>query len=332
LATAAIGLGRTRFREEAIWIVPVSLMAAGLFALACILGSFHGASPWAMLSGHAHKALRMVPPLLCAAVLVQAVRAIRTAPGAPFDAFMAFNRGLFADRWLAAARLVPLLLMPIVFVGFGTLKMLMPRVVPFWLDDHLAAIDRLLFLGHQPWQLTHALLGSAGATIVIGRFYFLWVLILSLAIGLFALCAPRRERARFFLSFTAAWVVLGVAGAWIASSAGPCYAAQVGASSAPEFAGLVARLEAVSMHNAIAMLYVLAGFRVSRRLGWLMTGYATVVFVGSIHLGWHYASDGIVAAAAMWAIWRGADAWCRRSGYDAAVAATETRAIEARFS
>jgi hypothetical protein len=33
--------------------------------------------------------------------------------------------------------------------------------------------------------------------------------------------------------------------------------------------------------------------------------YAALIFVGSIHLGWHYAVDGIVGAAAAIAVW-----WC----------------------
>jgi hypothetical protein len=75
-----------------------------------------------------------------------------------------------------------------------------------------------------------------------------------------------------------------------------------------------------SLHNAIAVLYALAAFRIGRLLGWFMTGYAVIIFIGSVHLGWHYAVDGIVSAAAMVLIWRWVDRWCIRSGYDAAAA------------
>ena len=44
-----------------------------------------------------------------------------------------------------------------------------------------------------------------------------------------------------------------------------------------------------------------------------------MIFLGSVHLGWHYALDGIVAWAMMWAIWVAAGAFLDRSGYSAAV-------------
>ena len=355
MATAALQAGRARFQEEAIWLVPITLMAVGLFGVAQALGFWFGLSPWSMLADYAFKALRMLPVILLIAVVVQLVRSVREAPGAPLEAFIARSRRLFADRWLMAARLAPLLLMPIVFVAFSTLKMLMPRFVPFWLDDSFAAMDRVIFLGAQPWQFTHALFGSLEATLVIDRLYSFWVLLLSVAIVTVALFAPRPDRARFFMAFTLAWLILGVGGAWLGASAGPCYAALIGASSAPEFTGLMERLGAMSaasggrvdaftwqqvlwrshasqsyffgmgisampsLHNAIAVLYALAAFRIGRLLGWFMSIYAVLIFVGSIHLGWHYAVDGILAAAAMLAIWKWVDRWCRRSGYDAAV-------------
>ena len=128
------------------------------------------------------------------------------------------------------------------------------------------------------------------------------------------------------------------------------------ASSAPEFAPLMAKLQAYaaidgvhidavrwqgvlwdahsnrrygfgmgisampSLHNAIAMLYALAFFRFGRFWGAAGTVFALVIFVGSVHLGWHYAVDGIVAAAAMAAIWWAAGRYLERSGYAAATA------------
>mgnify|MGYP006189448769 CR=1 FL=1 len=47
----------------------------------------------------------------------------------------------------------------------------------------------------------------------------------------------------------------------------------------------------------------LVAFRLNRTLGWILTGFALVIGFGSVHLGWHYALDGIVAAFAAWGIW-----------------------------
>jgi len=358
MASAAYRVRQARFHEEMLWLGPVAALAIGLFALAQALGAAYGLSPLSMLSAYGYKALRVLPALLCVALVIQLVLAVREAPGAPLAAFTGRLRRIPTDPWLLAAHLAPLLLMPLVFVGFSSLKMLMPQFVPFWLDDPFAAADRALFFGRQPWELTHAVLGSPEATYMIDRIYSFWVLLLSIAIVAMALFAPRKDRARFFLAFTMAWVLLGVAGAWLGASAGPCYSALIGASSAPEFAGLMERLSTMSiesagainapgwqqvlwrahdsetyafgmgisampsLHNAVAILYAFSAFRVGRLIGWFMAAFAFVIFVGSVHLGWHYAVDGIVALPLMWLIWRWADHWCRRSGYDEAVAAS----------
>ena len=339
-----------------MWLLPVILISCGLFVVAQLLGASFGLSPSSMVTLYGYKALRMLPNLLWLALLVQLAASVREQPRAPLEAFTRRLARLASDPWMLAARVVPLLLMPLLFVAFSSLKMLIPRFVPFWLDDSFAAMDRILFFGHQPWQLTHALFGSTGATMFLDRLYSFWVLLLSIAIAGFALFAPRPDRARFFLSFTLAWVLLGVIGAWLLASAGPCYSALIGAASAPEFDELMRRLVAFSintdgainapgwqqvlwrshssetyafgmgisampsLHNAIAMLYALAAFRVGRLIGSFMSLYAVIIFIGSVHLGWHYAVDGIAGAAAMWLIWRWVDRWCARSGYDAAVA------------
>lgn len=339
---------------EALWLVPLALMTAAIFGIAELAALPFGFSPGSMLAGYGYKALRVFPAVIAVTVFAQLLLALRKSPDAPLAAFLEPYRRLASDPWLIAARALPLLLTPVVFVSFSSLKMLIPRFLPFWLDDSFAAADRALFLGHQPWELTHALFGSAAATIFFDRLYSFWVLLLSIVIVSMALFARRADRARFFLSFTLIWILLGVVGAWLGASAGPCYTQAIGASSAPEFAGLMQRLHDIgdggvlgaldwqdmlwrsyanqdyqfgmgisampSLHNAIALLYALAAFRIARPLGYLFSLYGILIYIGSIHLGWHYAVDGIVSAAGAAAIWVWVDRWCSRSGYDRAVA------------
>jgi PAP2 superfamily len=352
-----------RHREELVWLIPVAAASAILFLLGEIVGLAHGITATAVLGDYGWKALRALPFLVEMVLIAMLVRALLAGAASPLRAIGGSLRGRFGSPFLALAALSPLLLMPVMFSGYGVLKMLLPAYAPFAWDDAFAAADRALFLGRQPWTLTHGVLGSFEATRLIDRLYTGWVLLLSFAIVGFALFAPRYDRARFFLSFTAAWAVLGVIGAYLTSSAGPCYAELVGASSAGEFAPLMERLRGYSetqgllgavqwqevlwdahsgrrygfgmgisampsLHNAIAVLYALALSRFGRGAaigGWL---FAAVTLVGSVHLGWHYAVDGIAAAAAMLVIWRLAGRYLERSGYAAAAAADRGTAAE----
>ena len=57
-----------------------------------------------------------------------------------------------------------------------------------------------------------------------------------------------------------------------------------------------------SMHNAISFLYVLAAWKAGPWLRVLTWTFATMILIGSVHLGWHYIADGLFAWPAMAAI------------------------------
>jgi membrane-associated phospholipid phosphatase len=61
-----------------------------------------------------------------------------------------------------------------------------------------------------------------------------------------------------------------------------------------------------SVHNAMAVLFALASFRAHYLLGLAMSGFALLIWVGSVYLNWHYAVDGMIGAAGAAALWYGA--------------------------
>jgi hypothetical protein len=230
----------------------------------------------------------------------------------------------------------------VMMLFFSVQKRLLPHIVPFQHDETFARLDRLLALGVDPWRITHALFGGIWPTYVLQVAYNLWFFLMWLSILYVLLRLDRFEvRARYLIAFPLCWILVGSAAATAMSSAGPCYQALLGVGDT--FEPLMARLLAIdadlqahglgltalsvqdmlwrgyiadgrlfgggitampSMHVALAVLMACAARQLDRRLGRAFAAYATVIWIGSIHLGWHYALDGIVALPLTLAIWR----------------------------
>ena len=235
----------------------------------------------------------------------------------------------------------PPLLFATLMASFNAFKQMILPAAGFRFDPLFAEMDRALFLGHDPWRLTHAVFGSPTATGLIDKAYHGWFL--PMALGLM-ICAflPRatwRLRTQYMLSYIAMWIGVGSLLAFLLPSAGPCfYVHFVGPS--PEFQALMDRLSAdqaamgtpisaltfqsgllrmhggdtlmigggisamPSVHVGLAALFAFAAFRINRKAGWAMAAYAALIWIGSIHLGWHYAIDGLLSFALAWGIWR----------------------------
>jgi PAP2 superfamily len=222
---------------------------------------------------------------------------------------------------------------------YSSWKPLIPLVRPYGeLDVGLMRLDRALHLGHDPWRLIQPLLGRPAVTLAVDLLYALW-LPLNFAVVLWQASSTRAAvRDRFLLSYALLWILLGTAAATAWSSVGPCYYGRIVAG--PDvFAPLMSYLGEIhadrglialkiqenlwtyylgrevlplngisampSMHVAGALLFALAGRRVSASVGWALGLYFVIVLVGSVHLGWHYAVDGYAGALAAWIIWWG---------------------------
>ena len=239
--------------------------------------------------------------------------------------------------WLLVAGSMAWLTFPL----FGMFKQVVLPLRGFLWDRSLAHIGRLL-LGVSPWQVTHSVFGSLRATRFLDSVYSLW-LILIFAFPMVAAVAFGDPRVRFRLIFSwfSAWVVIGTLAAWVFASAGPIYYnALVGPDA--NYAALQLRLAGLerlattdghplaalefqpvllnafrlrdyapaggisampSMHVALAILLVISGFQRNRLWGIALTTYALLIWIASIHFGWHYFVDGPVAALMMLSLW-----------------------------
>ena len=341
-------------REEYRWLGALVALTALAFLIASSAGFVAGLPAWKITFSYVKVIWIMGPAAVVLAAIPILIRALVLRIRNPLAEMMPFLRSRFGSPALAAGTLLPILAIPVLMGSFGTLKMLMPLARDFSWDDWLAAADKLMFLGYQPWQFTHAVFGGAYFTHLIDLVYSMWVALLFTAVLFYSLLAPRYERARFFLAFAGSWLLIGVAGAYLFASAGPCYAALIGAQSAGEFAPLMERLKAMheggtklgayewqgilwqhhaareygfamgvsampSMHNAITVLYALSLGRASRPIRIGAWTFVALIFIGSVHLGWHYAIDGIGAGLMMWGIWAAAGKYLDRVGYTRAL-------------
>jgi hypothetical protein len=340
--------------EEYRWLAALAGLTVLAFLIASLAGYATGLPAWKIVFFYVKVVWILGPGALMIAAIPIAIRFVVMRIRNPVGEVVAYACSRFGSPALAAGTLLPILAIPVLMGSFGTLKMLMPLARDFTWDDWLATADKMLFLGYQPWQFTHALFGGAHMTQIIDLIYSLWVALLFTAVLFYSLLAPRYERARFFLAFAASWLLIGIAGAYLFASAGPCYAELIGAQSAVDFAPLMERLKAMheggtklgayewqgvlwnnhvahrygfamgisampSMHNAVTVLYALSLGRASRTVRIAAWSFVAIIFIGSIHLGWHYAVDGIAAGAMMWGIWAAAGAFLERVGYTAAL-------------
>lgn len=231
---------------------------------------------------------------------------------------------------------LPMLLIMVVFaLIFADVQGKILTVNPAVWDSTFADWDRILHFGYQPWQWLQPILGYAPVTFMINLNYNIWFFVMWMYFVYFGFAERSSElRTQFFLSFIVTWIVGGSILATIFASGGPCYYTRLGLSPDP-YTDLMAYLRAVnnvvpvwaveiqdllwrghlnhvemsevsampSMHNASTLLFALTSFRISRFWGWVLSAHAALIFIGSIHLAWHYAIDSYVSWALVLVIW-----------------------------
>ena len=242
-------------------------------------------------------------------------------------------------RWM----LLGILCIGLLFPSFGVFKQLLLPGRGFPYDPALATAERLLLGGLAPWQVTHVLFGNIWATLLLDRIYSFWSLIFCLFPLLIPIAArDSRLRGRMLIAWALTWLLVGTLAAFLLGSAGPCYYNVLIGPDA-NFALLNARLDLLarqgsqlgfeltnitfqqhllqafdsgqpapaggisampSMHVAMATLIALSGRAVSRGLGHVLAGYAVLIWIASVHLGWHYGLDGPVGALLTIGVWR----------------------------
>lgn len=213
------------------------------------------------------------------------------------------------------------------FAGpFTVAKELIPVVQPFAWDETFANLDRALHFGYDPWRLIWPITGTPYVTTAINVAYHMWLVLVYFVI--FVACfnvSGHNKHRTYLLADITCWIVGGNILAMLFSSVGPVYYEALGLGT--DFRPLFEELRAFneispvwalplheilwegytndgpikgisampSMHVASTVMMTIYAFSVHRIWGWIMTAFATVIVIGSVQLGWHYAVDGYVS-------------------------------------
>lgn len=209
---------------------------------------------------------------------------------------------------------------------FGALKGALPAAVPFWLDPPLAEFERGL-LGADPWRLSQMAFGWATPAIDLVYATFLPGHLIAVFVVLTS--APSRWKTRALVSLFLIWLLIGVGTAYALSSVGPLFFDRAfgglrfaaldsmvarsapltratgnllwhfHASGAPSVANGISAMPSMHVGLTLWLALVLRG----SRYGGLAWPYYALIWLGSVHLGWHYCSDGLVASALVLPLW-----------------------------
>ena len=133
---------------------------------------------------------------------------------------------ILTSRWredFGLSVIWPPLVMSVLFGAYVLFKQTILRSAGFGADAVLDHLDRLIFLGFRPWQLTHAL-PAPWTTLFLDRLYASWFLPMTATFLTCAFVSDRGHlRTQYVLAFVWTWLFGAALLGYLLGSAGPCY-------------------------------------------------------------------------------------------------------------
>src|SRR3954447_840317 len=246
-----------------------------------------------------------------------------------------FPRTLFAvvrGRWpwqQTRFALVGLGAWYLTYAAFRNLKSFVPFVNRSLWDDAMERVDRILWLGHDPATVLHAVFGTGWAAHFFSFVYVAWIVFVPVSLVVALVWSRDRIGGEWYVTAVAVDWVVGVATYFLVPTLGPVYTAPQDFAALPQT--YVSTLQesmiadrftvlhdpfathAVQTIAAFASLHVgimvtvclmveLLGMRRWIRVSmWL---FLAVTVIATVYLGWHYFTDtlagAVLGAAGVW--------------------------------
>jgi hypothetical protein len=215
------------------------------------------------------------------------------------------------------------------YAAFRNLKSFVPFVNRSLWDDTLERLDRILWLGHDPATVLHAVFGTGWAAHFFSFVYVAWIVFVPVSLAVALVWSRDRTGGAWYVTAVAVDWVLGAATYFLVPSLGPVYTQPWDFTDLPHT--FVSTLQesmiedrfkvlqdpfathAVQTIAAFASLHVgimVTGCLMVGLLGlnrWIrvsMWAFLALTVVATVYLGWHYFADAlagaVLGAAGVW--------------------------------
>ena len=306
-------------RTDRLFLAPATVLVAIQLVFGTLLGIAGGYSFSPDLVRQLSIAAVFVFPIFAGHFLFFLLRCIYRRAESPLAQLREDYRN---HRWRVAttAWIILLIVLQVGLLNYS--KSMIPMVTTYWADPLLAAADRLLFLGADPWTLFHQI-----DVPFIDRIYAIWAPLMFGTILVLPFLKASKTRSIALLSWFLVFAIDIMILQFTLPSGGPIFYERLGHGS--EFAGIplhpvasqasdylwtayVARDSALgggisafpSMHVATSFWMALVWRSYSKPLGLAGFVFSGLILFGSVYLGWHYLWDGIVSIALAFACFR----------------------------
>ncbi|SNT12638.1 phosphatase PAP2 family protein [Sphingopyxis indica] len=242
------------------------------------------------------------------------------------------------------------------FASYTTIKVLIPSVMDFYFDIDARYLEYKIF-GNDLVYYTHKFVGTY-PTLAVEWFYSLWHVV-NIYTAMWVIFSKNYVlKLRALITMLMSWIFLGSVMAIALSSVGPILFDHFYGGTA--FAPLLDRLARLSeygigatmkarqflldnygtlrlgsgisampsLHVGMAFLWFLMVPREYPGIRYLALAYFAVILFGSVHLGWHWLSDGIVSVVFVFGFWNLAG-WIVQTANGNSSYARKSRAIAA---